>query len=180
MLPIDRCACNISARYAGTMATVEHRCDDERITAFGMLLEAHAAVTAQVNRELEATVGMPINWFELLIRLSRSPEQRLRMSELAAQVGLSHSGLTRLVDRVIDAGLVRREACPDDRRGAFAVLTDTGAETLDAALSGHLESLERHLAGPLGPEGLATLTTLLRTLRDAAWAGTRPADACPL
>jgi DNA-binding MarR family transcriptional regulator len=154
-------------------------CDDERITAFGMLLEAHAAVTSAVNRELEGTAGMPITWFEVLIRLSRSPQQRLRMSDLAAQVGLSHSGLTRLVDRVIEAGLVRREACPDDRRGAFAVLTDAGAAALDAALGGHLESIERHLARPLGREGMVALTDLLRTLRDAAWAGTRPAGACP-
>ena len=155
------------------------RCDDERITAFGMLLEAHAAVTTRVNRELEATAGMPITWFELLIRLSRSPEGRARMSDLAAQVGLSHSGLTRLVDRVIEAGFVRREACPEDRRGAFAVLTDAGSEVLEAALVDHTESIERHLAAPLGPEGLATLTSLLRTVRDAAWAGSVPPNACP-
>lgn len=161
------------------MATTAARCNDERITAFGMLLEAHAAVTQVVNRELEATAGMPITWFEVLLRLSRSPEQRLRMSDLAGQVGLSHSGLTRLVDRVIDAGFVRREACPEDRRGAFAVLTDAGDEALGAALAGHLDSIERHLAAPLGPGGMADLTDLLRTLRDAAWAGTRPAGACP-
>ena len=161
------------------MATVPQRCEDERITAFGMLLEAHAAVTSRVNRELEGSAGMPITWFELLVRLSRSPDQRLRMSDLAAQVGLSHSGLTRLVDRVIEAGLVRREACPDDRRGAYAVLTDAGAEALDAALAGHLESVERHLAAPLGADGLRALTDLLRTVRDAAWAGTRPPGACP-
>jgi DNA-binding MarR family transcriptional regulator len=159
--------------------TVQRRCDDERITAFGMLLEAHAAVTSKVNRELEATAGMPITWFELLIRLSRSPEQRARMSDLAAQVGLSHSGLTRLVDRVIEAGLVRREACPEDRRGAFAVLTDAGSDALEAALVDHMASIERHLAGPLGPDGLAELTSLLRTVRDAAWAGAVPPDACP-
>lgn len=150
------------------MTTAPHRCDDERITAFGMLLEAHAAVTAVVNRELEAAAGMPITWFELLIRLSRSPGQRLRMSELAGQVGLSHSGLTRLVDRVIDAGLVRREACPEDRRGAFAVLTPAGGVALDSALDDHLASIERHLVAPLGAEGVARLTDLLRTVRDAS------------
>lgn len=158
---------------------MRERCDDHRITALGMLLEAHAAVTSAVSRELERSAGMPITWFELLIRLARSPEQRLRMSELALQVGLSHSGLTRLVDRVIAAGFVRREACPDDRRGAFAVLTDAGADALDAALEEHLASIDRHLAGPLGSEGTAALTDLLRTVRDAAWADTRPPGACP-
>ena len=154
-------------------------CNDERITAFGMLLEAHAAVTSHVNRELEASAGMPITWFELLLRLSRSPGRRLRMSELAGQVGLSHSGLTRLVDRAIEAGFVRREACPDDRRGAFAVLTDAGDAALGAALDGHLASIDRHLAVPLGSDGLAALTDLLRTVRDAAWAGSAPPGACP-
>lgn len=161
------------------MAGTRQRCDDERITAFGMLLEAHAAVTQAVNRELEATAGMPITWFEVLVRLSRSPGQALRMSDLAAQVGLSHSGLTRLVDRAIEAGLVRREACPDDRRGSFAVLTDAGGAALDAALGDHLDSIDRHLVAPLGPEGVATLTDLLRTLRDAASPSTHPAAPCP-
>lgn len=161
------------------MSRPSPHCDDERITAFGMLLEAHASLTAAVNRELEATAGMPITWFELLIRLSRSPEQRLRMSELSGQVGLSHSGLTRLVDRVIDAGLVRREACPEDRRGAFAVLTPAGGVALDDALGGHLESLERHLVAPLGREGVAALTDLLRAVRDASAAGSRSEGACP-
>jgi DNA-binding MarR family transcriptional regulator len=155
------------------------RFDDERITAFGMLLEAHAAVAGAVNRELEATAGMPVTWFELLVRLSRSPARRLRMSDLAAEVGLSHSGLTRLVDRVIDAGLVRREACREDGRGSFAVLTDAGADALAAALAGHLDSVDRHLRAPLGDEGLAALTDLLRVVRDAAWAQRRPSRALP-
>lgn len=160
------------------MTTKTATCDDERITAFGMLLEAHAAVTGAVNRELEATAGMPITWFEVLIRLSRSPGEHLRMSDLAGQVGLSHSGLTRLVDRLIAAGLIQREACPDDRRGAFAVLTDAGGEALGAALAGHLESIERHLAAPLGSEGMTALTDLLRTVRDEAWATARPPGPC--
>ncbi len=160
------------------MARSASRCDDPRITAFGMLLEAHAALTTAVNRELEGSAGMPITWFEVLIRLSRSPDQRLRMSELAGQVGLSHSGLTRLVDRVIDAGLVTRVACPEDRRGAFAALTDAGGAALESALEDHLASIERHLAAPLGPEGVVALTDLLRRVRDASSAGGRAGGAC--
>jgi DNA-binding MarR family transcriptional regulator len=80
---------------------------------------------------------------------------------------------------VTEAGLVRREACDSDRRGAYAVLTEAGGEALAGALGGHLDSVERHLAGPLGPEGTAQLTSLLRSLRDAACQGTRPAGACP-
>ena len=143
-------------------------CLDPRITAFGLLLEAHAAVMAAVSRDLEADSGLPVSWFEVLIRLSRSPGERLRMSELATQVGLSTSGLTRLVDRLDDAGLIRREACPSDRRGAFAVLTDDGRRALGEAMPAHLESLGRHLVEPLGPEGMASFEDLMRTLRDSA------------
>ncbi|MGH9182744.1 MAG: MarR family winged helix-turn-helix transcriptional regulator [Acidimicrobiales bacterium] len=141
--------------------------DDQRITAFGMLLEAHAAVVAAVGDDLGARSGLTLHWLEVLIRLARTPGRRLRMHALAAQVALSTSGLTRLVDQVEAAGLVRRESCPSDRRGAFAVLTEAGGEALAAALPGHLASLERHLAAPLGPEPLDHLVTLLRTLRDA-------------
>ena len=146
--------------------------DDGRITAFGMLLEAHAALVAVVGRELEATTELSISWFEILIRLARSPGQQLRMSELAAQAALSSSGLTRLVDRMEAAKLIRREACSSDRRGAFAVITDAGIAALDAALPPHLESLERHLVAPLGADRLEELTRMLEALRDHA--GRRP------
>jgi DNA-binding MarR family transcriptional regulator len=147
--------------------------DDPRITAFGMLIEAFAAVMSKVERELEATVGIPVTWFEVLLRLARSPEHQLRMAELARQVGLSTSGLTRLVDRIEEAGYVRREACPSDRRGANAVLTDEGERLLQKALPPHLESIQTHVAGPLGDD-LVTLERLLRTLRDANGPGDCP------
>jgi DNA-binding MarR family transcriptional regulator len=140
--------------------------DDPRITAFGLLLEAFSAVQGAVAADLARTSPLPVPEFEVLIRLSRSPGQRLRLTELANQVRLSTSGLSRLVDRVEAAGLVRREACPSDRRGAFAVLTDEGEAALATALPGHLESLERNIVGPLGADDLDALEGLLRRLRD--------------
>ena len=67
-----------------------------------------------------------MQWFEVLLRLARTPGGRLRMSDLAAQTTLTASGLTRVVDRLEDAGLVKREACPTDRRSTYAVLTAEG------------------------------------------------------
>src|SRR5437763_3386029 len=107
--------------------------EDPRITSFGMLLEAHAAVFSQVARDLEASIGLPLTWFEVMLRLARSPDHRMRMAELAKQVGLSTSGLTRLIDRVEEAGYVRREACPPDRRCAPPVLTDESAKLIRRA-----------------------------------------------
>jgi MarR family 2-MHQ and catechol resistance regulon transcriptional repressor len=141
--------------------------DDPRITAFGLLLEAHAAVSGAVAADLVRTSRLPVAEFEVLLRLSRSPGQRLRLTELARQVGLSTSGLSRLVDRAVDARLVRRAPCPSDRRGAFAVLTAEGEAALAEALPAHLESLERHVVEPLDDGDLAALTDLLRRLRDA-------------
>lgn len=152
--------------------------DDPRITTFGMLLEAHAAVITQVNRELEATSGIPVSWFEVLLRLARSEGGRLRMAELARQVGLSTSGLTRLIDRIEEAGYVRREACKEDRRGANAVLTDDGAALLRKAVPPHLDSLEVHLAQPLG-DRMATLRDLLQLVRDSNGPGLCPSDGVP-
>ena len=140
--------------------------DDPRITAFGLLLEAFSAVQGAVATDLARSSHLPAPEFEVLIRLSRSPGQRLRLTELANQVRLSTSGLSRLVDRVEAAGLVRREACPSDRRGAFAVLTEEGEAALAAALPTHLESLERNVVAPLGSDDLETLEGLLRRLRD--------------
>ena len=148
--------------------------DDPRITAFGLLLEAHSAVLGAVATDLARTSHLPAPEFEVLLRLSRSPGQRLRLTELANQVRLSTSGMSRLVDRVEAAGLVRREACPSDRRGAFAVLTEAGEAALSDALPSHLESLERNVVAPLGPEDLATLQGLLRRLRDKAGADEAP------
>jgi MarR family transcriptional regulator, 2-MHQ and catechol-resistance regulon repressor len=139
--------------------------NDPRITAFGMLLEARAAVGNAVAREHERTTGLPPVWFEVLIRLIRSPEHKLRMTDLAQQLQLSTSGLTRLVDRIEAAGYVRREPCPGDRRGLNAVLTDEGEAVLQKALPAHLDALQRYVVEPLGGD-IATLTDLLRRLRD--------------
>jgi DNA-binding MarR family transcriptional regulator len=147
--------------------------EDDRITAFGMLLEAHAAAISQVNRDLEASSGIPVSWFEVLLRLARSDGRQLRMAELARQVGLSTSGLTRLVDRIEAAGYVRREACASDRRGANAVLTEDGEALLRKAVPPHLDSLDLHVKAPLGDD-LCTLTDLLRRLRDHNGPGNCP------
>lgn len=137
--------------------------DDDRITTFGLLLEAHDALRCRIG-----AASVPEPWVEVLLRLARSGGQ-LRMAELAAQVRLSTSGLTRLVDRIEEAGLVRREACPSDRRGAFAVLTEAGEQLLRAELPGHIDAIQRLIVEPMGDD-LPTLEALLRRLRDDATA----------
>jgi MarR family transcriptional regulator, 2-MHQ and catechol-resistance regulon repressor len=139
--------------------------DDERLTAAGLFFEAHAGLSREVERGLAAS-GLSAQWFEVLIRLARTPGGRLRMCDLAAQVSLSPSGLTRAVDRLEAAGLVRREGCPDDGRGAFAVLTDAGRARVAEALPAHLDQLERSYTGVLSSAELGQLVATLRKLRD--------------
>ena len=73
--------------------------------------------------------GLPLAWGDVMQQLADGPKQGLRMSELADLVLLTRSGITRLVDRMIEAGLIVREPCPGDRRGYYAVITQKGLDT---------------------------------------------------
>lgn len=151
---------------------------DERLTTVGLLLEAHAALTRELERRLERDSGLSVQWFEVLLRLARSPGGRLRMSDLAASTTLTPSGLTRAVDRLVDAGFVEREACESDRRGAFAVLTGAGRRRIADAVPSHLAHVEELLGGALSPAEQAALASALRKLRDHVDPAMRGAAAC--
>ncbi|GGC66986.1 MarR family transcriptional regulator [Hoyosella rhizosphaerae] len=123
------------------MANDRELLNDPRITLMGLLEEAHAALadkTAQQITQNQLATGE----FEALLRLARSENHQLRMSDLAAQSGLTNSGATRLVDRLEARGLVTRQTSPDDRRGTSAVLTEPGLEMVLKVLPGHLEIVQ--------------------------------------
>jgi DNA-binding MarR family transcriptional regulator len=88
------------------------------------------------------------------------------MADLAAQVALSPSGLTRAVDKIEEAGLVARVSCPSDRRGAFVRVTEAGRERMEAIIPAHLTHLEESFTGLLSPTELVRFTATLRKLRD--------------
>ncbi len=112
--------------------------DDRELRAWRGMLRAHAALTKALDADLEAAHGLPLSSYEVLMYLNDADDRRMRMRDLAASVILSRSGLTRLADRLEREGLIRRESCPSDARGAFAVLTPAGAEMLAAARTTHL------------------------------------------
>jgi MarR family transcriptional regulator, 2-MHQ and catechol-resistance regulon repressor len=141
--------------------------DHPNLTTMGLFAEAHAGLGALLERELETGHGLSGQRFEVLVRLVRSPGQRLRMSDLAAQTTLSASGLTRVVDRLVREGLVERAACPSDRRGSFAVLTATGERQILAALPAHVAQITELLEGAFAPADLERFSALLRQLRDS-------------
>lgn len=153
--------------------------DDDRLTTVGLFVESHAGFTRQLERRLERDCGLSTQWFEVLLRLARTPGGRLRMSDLAAQTTLTPSGLTRAVDRLEEAGLVQRESCPSDRRGSFAVLTADGRARIEAAVPLHLQHVDEVLAGALDAHELEALASLLRKLRDAVNPEAAKASECP-
>jgi MarR family transcriptional regulator, 2-MHQ and catechol-resistance regulon repressor len=144
--------------------------DDPRITATGLFTEAYEGLTARLEVQF-GQHGLSGVEFEVLLRLARSPGQRLRMTDLASQTSLSTSGVTRVVDRLERDGLVRRTACPTDRRSFHAVITNGGLARLGEVLPGHLELIDRWFTGLLTAPALEAFLDALRKVRDAVRPG---------
>lgn len=141
---------------------------------FVTLLRAHAAVTRRLNAQLSADHGLTINDFEVLLRLARAPDRRLRRVDLAEEVVLTASGITRLLDGLERSGFVERASCDADRRVVYAVLTESGLAKLREAARSHSAQIEE-LFGDRFDEGeLEKMTALLSRL-----GGTDPAACEP-
>ena len=130
------------------------RCE---LAAWRGFLRVHAALVRELDRELEEAHGLPLTHYEVLLHLAGAPEHRLRMTDLAGSVLLSQSGLTRLVDRMQQAGLVVREPCPSDRRVLYARLTDEGRTRFAEAGPTHLAGVRRRFLDHFDEQELAEL-----------------------
>jgi DNA-binding MarR family transcriptional regulator len=132
--------------------------DEARLTAWRAFLKAHASTVSAIERDLAAEGLVPLTWYDVLVALWEAPNHRLRLHELARQVVLSRSGLTRLVDRLETAGLLWREPCADDRRGAYAVLTEEGRAAQLRAWPVYARGIATHFADHLSEEEARVLT----------------------
>ena len=119
--------------------------DDDRMEAWKAFLTAHAAVTETLDRELEAGRGLPLTWYDVLIQLQERGG-RARMQELARSILFSNSGLTPHVQSMEKAGHLRREACTQDARGTYAVITPAGRRMLTRARPLHHRGIEEHFS----------------------------------
>ena len=141
--------------------------DDETLAAWRAFLNAHALVVRAINRDL-ADAGLPdLSWYDLLWALYRQPDRRLRVNELAREVVLSPTAMSRFVDRVEKAGHVRREPDPDDRRALKVVLTDAGVDALRAIWPVYERGVEQHFAPALGGS-TARVRKMLERVADSA------------
>jgi len=161
----------VAERGVGTVTVVPRAVDalpcpstDAHVVLFGLLLETNARLERQLGQALEDAVGLPLPWFEVLLRVSRADDGYLNMSALADQTVYSSGGTTRLIDRIEARGLVQRGSCPNDRRAVHVRLTPAGEQVLAEALSAHRDHLERFVTSKLTPEERTSLESSLRKL----------------
>jgi DNA-binding MarR family transcriptional regulator len=141
--------------------------DDDRLRLMTLIVRTHRRLTDRLGRELEQNVGIPLVFFDVLIHVGGAPESRLTMSKLSADVALTTGGVTRLVDRMVEAGLVARENCPNDRRSIYVVLTPEGQAVLHRAVAEHIDGIDRHLVAHLDDRERAALEVALVKILDA-------------
>jgi DNA-binding MarR family transcriptional regulator len=141
---------------------------DDRTTAWSTLLKVHAALVPVLDRELQDRSGLPITWYDVLIELNAAPDRRLTMTALGTVSVVSRSRVSRVVDELTRAGLVRREPNAADRRSALAVLTDEGRQRLRAAAPGYLDGIERHFTRHLSADEQRVIVGALQKVLDAA------------
>lgn len=132
--------------------------------AWKALITVTTGVMATLDTELQAEHGLSLGEYEVLVHISESPEHSLRMTDLAAALRLSPSGITRRIDGLVRDGLVERRQCPSDRRGSNAVVTEEGMRRLEAAAPTHLRGVRSHFIDQLSEGQLANLASALSAI----------------
>lgn len=147
---------------AGTADFDPHR------EAWIALTQTHAAVSGRLQEALTAAELPPLPWFEVLATLDRAPEQRLKMGELAEALVITRGGLTKLVDRLVKAGLLERTFCQTDRRVSYATLCAAGRELLAEMRPVLTAELEAAFSAKLSARQAEQLRDTLELLRVSA------------
>ena len=141
--------------------------DEDALGAWRAFLTAHAHVTRRISRDL-AEAGLPdLSWYDLLWALYTQPDRSLRVNELAREVVLSPTAMSRFVDRVEAAGYVRREPDPHDRRALRVAITESGIELLQRMWPLYERGIQEHFAAHLG-RSASRLRAMLRRMADSA------------
>jgi len=148
-------------------ADVGGRLDRDRAAAWRGLITANALVLEKIERSLVEAGLPPLGWYDVLLELSGAPAGRLRMHELARAVVLSRSGLTRLVDRLEEAGLLRREPDPADRRGSYAAIKDEGRAMLRRMWPVYAVGIAEHFGKHLNDDEARSIAVSLGRVADA-------------
>jgi DNA-binding MarR family transcriptional regulator len=147
--------------------TASERLEGAALDAWRSYLQSHASILRVLDAELVAEHGMTSRDYEVLLYLAQSPDRKLPMSTLAEQTMLTRSGITRLIDGLVDAGWIERVGCTKDARVSYAALTDVGYEKLRNAGCSHIASVRRLFFEHFTPEEIEQLASLLNRLPGA-------------
>jgi DNA-binding MarR family transcriptional regulator len=135
---------------------------DQHLDAWRAVVTSHASVTDRVQKAFTASDLPPLGWFEVLWAIKRSPDGRPRMSELAEWLTLSRGGITKLVDRLQDAGYIERVSCASDRRSLQAELTPAGERMLEEMREVYRAEIARHWSGISAEDARVVTAALMR------------------
>ncbi|MBQ0986334.1 MarR family transcriptional regulator [Streptomyces sp. F63] len=142
------------------------RLSDEEQRTWQAYLHATALLDDHLDRQLQRDAGMPHVYYGLLAELSAAPERRMRMTELARNSKITRSRLSHAVARLEGNGWVRRESCPSDKRGQFAVLTEQGKAVLERAAPGHVAAVRAALFDRLSAQQVGQLGEICRVVAE--------------
>ncbi|NIJ10220.1 DNA-binding MarR family transcriptional regulator [Saccharomonospora amisosensis] len=140
--------------------------DDEVVALWGLVTEGYLATQDRLLGEIAQRFGLAPASFDILLRLARAPQHRMPMTRLAKEAALSSGGFTKVADRLVAAGLVRRLPSPQDRRVTYVCLTTHGVDIAAQARKASADILRRTVLSPLGPQTTAALADAMRTLRE--------------
>ena len=138
------------------------------VDVWRLFITTHATLIGIIDKEMTAADVVPLHWYDVLIELYEASDHKLRMHELADKVVLSRSGLTRLVDRLEQAGYLQREVDPEDRRGFFTVITEEGIAALRQGWKIYERGINEHFAQFLTEEEATILQNAFTRILDAA------------
>jgi DNA-binding MarR family transcriptional regulator len=136
------------------------------VAAWAALLQVHAALVPSLDQLLTRAADLPLSWYDVLLELAAAPERRLLMGELGHRVVLSRTRVSRIVDELTAAGLVRKESNPRDGRSSYATLTDEGLARYRAAAPVYLAGIDREFAAGLTDAELTAVATALSKVLD--------------
>ncbi|MFJ9046676.1 MarR family winged helix-turn-helix transcriptional regulator [Streptomyces sp. NPDC102347] len=146
---------------------------DEEQRVWRAYVDATTLLEDHLDRQLQRDAGMPHVYYGLLVKLAEAPRRRLRMTELAKDAKITRSRLSHAVARLEKNGWVRREDCPSDKRGQFAVLTDEGMGVLRTHAPGHVEAVRQAVFDRLTPEQQKSLGEIMKIVAE----GLQPSEA---
>jgi DNA-binding MarR family transcriptional regulator len=141
---------------------------DPRLAPWRAFVRAHAEVSRRLDEDLRTEHGMSLQEYVALLILVEEPDRRLRMGRLAEALTLSKSGATRLIDRLVDDGLVERVTCSSDARGAEARLTDAGVNRLRTAAPTHLRGIAEYFLATIDAADLPAIERIMGDVAQCA------------